>query len=263
MLPDDAWITAFQCKPGSKFIHHFNCHLLPPDKNGHLPPKPDTPISTTISPRGAGQYIGGVSSGTDASLFPEGMGIPLKKGTRVTFDIHYHKEPGPGTGGYDRSEIGFRLTNEPPVRQMGGGPGPLFIFNINIPPDAVHYQIGPIRQTFNHDTDIISLMPHAHKRGAAAKFELFYPDGTSEVILDVPNYDFEWQTVYYLNELKRVPAGTSVEYTAWYDNTQEKGDVYNFDHTKTVHFGQTSNDEMMMGFMMTAEAPGDEKDASD
>ena len=26
-----------------------------------------------------------------------------------------------------------------------------------------------------------------------------------------------------------------------------------FDHTKTVRFGQTSNDEMMMGFMMTAE----------
>lgn len=260
-LPGDRWITAFQCKPGSKFIHHFNCHLLPPGKDGYLPPKPDSPISSSISPRGAGQYIGGVSSGTDASVFPDGMGIPLPKGTRVTFDIHYHKEPGPGTGGYDQSEIGFRLTDQQPVRQMGAGPGPLFIFDINIPPNAEHYQLGPISQTFKQDADIISLMPHMHKRGAAAKFELFYPDGTNEVILEVPKYDFEWQTVYYLKDFKRVPAGTRVEFTAWYDNTPEKAALRNFDHNKTVTFGQTSNDEMMMGFMMTAEV--DSESSSD
>ncbi|HIA46865.1 MAG TPA: hypothetical protein EYN96_02540, partial [Candidatus Hydrogenedentes bacterium] len=44
-LPEDVWITSFQCKPGSKIIHHFNCHLLPPT-DGKLPPAQDKPESS-------------------------------------------------------------------------------------------------------------------------------------------------------------------------------------------------------------------------
>ena len=160
-LPEDMYITAFQCKPDSKVIHHFNCHLLYPDKDGKLPPPPDHPESSAISPVGAGQYLGGISSGSDPVVWPEGFGIPLKKGTRVTFDIHYHKEPGPGTGVYDQSSIGFALTKEKPTRVMGGA-RPLMHFNINIEPGDSNYQIGPISQVLQKDIDVVSLMPHMH-----------------------------------------------------------------------------------------------------
>ena len=98
-------------------------------------------------------------------------------------------------------------------------------------------------------------MPHMHMRGKAARFEAFYPDGTTEVLLDVPQFDFSWQTVYYYEELKRIPKGTRVEYTAWYDNSPGKAARYGFDSNRTVRFGQPSTDEMMMGFMMSAAAP--------
>lgn len=255
MLPEDMWITAFQCKPGSDLIHHFNAHLLYPDENGELPPPPEFPGEGEIAPRGAGTYIGGVASGTDAIPYPDGFGIPLKRGTRVTFDVHYHKEPGPGTGKWDRSEIGFKLTSTPPVRQLGGnmnGAGPLAVYRFAIPPGAEGYQLGPVSRTFTKDSEIISLMPHMHMRGAAAKFEAFYPDGTSEVLLEVPHYDFGWQTVYRYRDLKFVPAGTRLEYTAWFENTPERAAVYGFDPTRTVTFGRESTDEMMMGFVTSA-----------
>jgi hypothetical protein len=95
-----------------------------------------------------------------------------------------------------------------------------------------------------------------HMRGKAAKFEAFYPDGTTEVLLEVPAYDFEWQTVYYYKDLKRIPKGTRVEFTAWYENSPEKGAKYGFDATETVRFGQPSDAEMMMGFLMSARADG-------
>jgi mono/diheme cytochrome c family protein len=249
-LPEDMWITGFQCKPDSKIIHHFNCHLLAPEK-GELPPRRDDPISGDIAPQGAGQYIGGVSSGTDANVFPEGFGLLLKKGTRVTFDIHYHKEPGEGTAVWDQSNIGFKLTSTPPKRELKS-PGPLFLFNIDIPPGESGYTLGPVAQVFKQDSEIISLMPHMHMRGDKAKFELFYPDGTSEVALYVPRYDFSWQTVYYFDEMKRVPAGTRIEYTAWYDNSEEKAAEAGFDPAQRVRFGQKSTDEMMMGFVMAS-----------
>ncbi len=254
-LPGDRWITAFQCKPDSPIIHHFNAHLLAPT-DGKLPPPPGFPKTELgqIAPVGAGQYIGGTASGTDANRYPEGFGLLLRKGTRVTFDIHYHKEPGPGTGLWDRSEIGFRLTDKPPARQLSAGAGLLTTMNIEIPPGASRFQIGPVARTFRRPMDIVSLMPHMHLRGTAARFEAFYPDGTSEVLLHVPRYDFSWQTVYYYRELKRLPAGTRVEYTAWYDNTAELAAARGFDPAQTVGFGPASTDEMMMGFMLCSEA---------
>ncbi len=252
-LPNDVWITSFQCKPGSKIIHHFNCHLLAPGADGKLTPHRDAPESDAISPVGAGIYIGGVSSGTDANLFPADFGVPLKRGSRVTFDIHYHKEPGAGTAVTDVSHIGFKLTSTPPKRQLGGVK-PLMNFDINIPPYEKRLQIGPIKQTIKDDVDIISFMPHMHMRGTEALFELFYPDGTSEVGLHVPQYDFSWQTVYYLKEMKRIPAGTRIEYTAWYDNSKEMAEKRGFDPAQEVHYGESSTDEMTMGFIMAAVA---------
>jgi len=252
-LPEDTYITSFQCKPDSKVIHHFNCHLLSPDKNGTLPPAPTSAESSAISPVGAGNYLGGISSGSDPVVWPEGFGIPIKKGTRVTFDIHYHKEPGPGTGVMDQSQIGFILSKEKPTRVMGGA-APLMHFNIDIKPGDPNYKIGPISQTIMKDIDVVSLMPHMHMRGKSALFEAFYPDGTSEELLRVPVYDFAWQTVYYYDQLKRIPKGTRIEYTAWYDNSAEFAEKRGFDPEQAVTFGQRSSDEMMMGFLMSAAA---------
>ena len=258
-LPTDMWITAFQCKPGSSIIHHFNCHLLAPDENGQLPPGRDSEVSADLAPRGAGQYIGGVSSGTDANVYPEGFGLLLEKGSRVTFDIHYHKEPGPGTGVVDLSHIGFRLSKTPPEREIGS-PGPLMNFNINIAPGEKGHKIGPVSQVIKEPTEIIAMLPHMHMRGSQAKFELFYPDGRSEVALFVPDYDFSWQTVYYFKEHLVVPADTRIEYTAWYDNSPERAAERGFNPEQRVTYGQKSTDEMMMGFVMSAPLPESESD---
>jgi hypothetical protein len=257
-LPNDAWITSFQCKPGSNIIHHFNCHLLPP-KEGKLPPAPGKPESSTLAPTGAGQYIGGISSGSDPVVWPENFGIPFKKGTRVTFDIHYHKEPGPGTAVDDQSQIGFILTDKKPVREMGGAT-PMMRFDINIAPGQERYQMGPVSQILKDDIEVVGYMPHMHMRGKEALFEAIYPNGTHEVLLHVPRYDFAWQTVYYYDKLKTLPKGTKIEYTAWYDNSEEYAQQRGFDPAQTVKYGQKSSDEMMMGFMMSAKI---EKSKSD
>lgn len=259
-LPEDRWVVAFQCKPDSDIIHHFNLHLLPPDENGELPPPPEFPDQDQIapSPENSGSYMGGVSSGSDANRYPEGYGFLLRKGSRVTFDIHYHKEAGEGTGKWDQSSIGFVFADEPVERSLGSGLRPIMNFTFAIPPNDGNHQVGPYSTVARRDTDIIALMPHMHMRGKAARFEAFYPDGTTEVLLDVPQFDFSWQTVYYYDQMKRIPKGTRIEYTAWYDNSAEKAARYGFDSTRTVRFGQPSTDEMMMGFMMSAGVPESE-----
>ncbi len=254
MLPDDRWVVAFQCKPDSGVIHHFNLHLLEPDANGELPPPPEFPNQMQIapSPENAGQYMGGTASGSDANVYPDGFGFLLKKGSRVTFDIHYHKESGPGTAVFDQSSIGFKFADKELSRKLGSGVSSLMKFDFAIPANDPNYQVGPLSTVVQQDTDVISLMPHMHMRGKAAKFEAFYPDGTSEVLLEVPRYDFSWQIVYYYEQLKRLPKGTRIEYTAWYDNSSDRAALYGFDNERVVRFGQPSTDEMVMGFIMGA-----------
>ena len=73
-----------------------------------------------------------------------------------------------------------------------------------------------------------------------------YPDGSAEVLLDVPAYDFNWQHRYELAEPKRLPAGTVVRCAAVYDNSADN--PYNPDPTATVRAGPQSWDEMFNGY---------------
>ncbi len=251
MLPDDVYIRGFQCKPGLSIIHHFNALMLPPDENGQLPPKPTRFESDTIAPEGAGRFLGGAASGAGANLYPDGYGIKLVKGSRITFDIHYTKEAGPGTALVDStSQVGFYFAKKPPKKKMEILN--LTRFDIDLPPGDARYELGPAESIVERDSVIISMTPHMHLRGKAAKYEAFYPDGTSEVLLEVPTYDFAWQLSYRYDEFKKIPAGTRIEFTAWYDNSPEYGDLRGFDPEQHVRFGRWSSDEMMMGFVVLA-----------
>lgn len=251
MLPEDVYIQGFQTKPGVKFIHHFNAHILSPDTNGDLPPAPAQGQSDSVAPEGAGMYLGGMASGSEANMYPLGYGALLEKGTRVTFDIHYHKQTGVGTGAVDDgSQIGFYFTKEPPKSTVGMSR--MMRFDIDIPPGEPSYMMERISTPIEQDSAIVLFMPHMHTRGKAAKFEALYPDGTTEVLIDVPRYDFSWQTVYYYKDMKPLPEGSRLKYTAWYDNSEEYSLQRGFDPSENVRFGQKSSDEMMMGFVMLA-----------
>jgi hypothetical protein len=85
-----------------------------------------------------------------------------------------------------------------------------------------------------------------HVRGKDMTYTALYPDGTSEVLLSVPKYDFNWQITYELATPKRLPKGTKVEVVAHYDNSP--GNKYNPDPTKDVSWGDQTWEEMMIGF---------------
>jgi hypothetical protein len=93
----------------------------------------------------------------------------------------------------------------------------------------------------------MGLIPHMHYRGKDFKFTAFYPDGTQEVLLNVPRYDFAWQTNYLVKEPIEIPAGTLIETVSHYDNSADNLD--NPDPTRDVGFGQESYDEMHIGFL--------------
>jgi hypothetical protein len=85
-----------------------------------------------------------------------------------------------------------------------------------------------------------------HQRGKRARFSLVWPDGHREVLLEVPRYDFHWQTNYRLVEPLHIPKGAKLEFVAWYDNSA--GNPNNPNPRAFVFWGQQSWEEMMCGF---------------
>jgi len=93
---------------------------------------------------------------------------------------------------------------------------------------------------------MLAMFPHMHLRGKAFRYTALYPSGESEILLDVPHYDFAWQNHYELSEPKQMPAGTRLHCEAWYDNSENN--LANPDPTVTVRWGDQTWEEMMIGY---------------
>ena len=117
---------------------------------------------------------------------------------------------------------------------------------IQIPPGEKEYK-NQAKQLFEHDATLYALFPHMHFRGKAMKFTALYPDGSKEVLLNVPNYNFNWQRGYLFETPKKIPARTVVYVDAVFDNSEQN--TFNPAPEKTVYWGDFSFDEMLIGYM--------------
>ena len=107
--------------------------------------------------------------------------------------------------------------------------------------------------TVDSDIRVIGFTPHMHLRGKSFEFRAVFPDGTREVLLRVPKYDFNWQLTYDLAEERVFPKGTKFEATATFDNSENN--PFNPDPKASVRFGDQTWDEMMVGFIDIAIKP--------
>ncbi len=105
---------------------------------------------------------------------------------------------------------------------------------------------------FRKDSYLTMLGPHMHYRGSDANFKLVYPDGRIEEILNVPNYQFNWQKTYDFKEPLFLPAGTEMVFRGTFDNSANNPD--NPDPSQTLTWGEQTWQEMFFGFFRYVEA---------
>lgn len=231
-LPEDRWLRAIEWRGDSEVVHHI------------------VGAASIEGPDGEVQRfeLGSIAPGEEGTKYPEGYGKLLRKGSRIHFNMHYHKEAGKGTGVWDQSLVGFRFWDEgkdPEIQHYVHRNG-IRNRDFEIPPGHPNWEVSAA-QTFEHDTTLLSLHPHMHLRGKDARYEIVYPDGRREALLDVPAFDFNWQLDYTFATPKRVPAGSRVEFTVHYDNSPDN--IYNPDPTIPMVWGGPTTSEMMIGYV--------------
>jgi len=246
---EDKWIMAAEAKPGSlETVHHILVIVVPPDSQRGFRGRRrgDRDQGGGRSRRGGGigggNLIAGYAPGMNPMLNTDGKtAMHVKAGSKLIFQLHYTPN---GTPAKDLSYVGFQYADPDEVEYVARSTSVMNPF-FTIPPGASNYQI-TAKTTFEHDTWIASMTPHMHTRGKAFRYEATYPNSETEVLLDVPRYDFNWQTTYQLEEPKLMPKGTTLLCTAVWDNSEDN--LSNPDPNKQVTWGDQTWEEMMIGF---------------
>lgn len=233
-LAEDKWVKAIEIRPTSpQVVHHVLVFVVYPPNHPRLGEQPRYKD-------GLDGYFAGLVPGQGHVVFPRGVAKFLPSEALLIFQIHYTPN---GTATTDRPKIGLVYHDGPPERELSTRG--VFNTRFRIPPGDPNYRV-TASHAFRNPTRLLSFNPHSHVRGKAYKYELEYPDGKTETVLDLPRYDFNWQMEYVLRDPIDVPAGTRLKVTAWYDNSDKN--PANPDPTSTVRFGDQTWDEMMIGY---------------
>ena len=230
-LDESKWVQAIEIQPGSpEVVHHVIITL-------HIPGQG----KRSSAEREEDGLWAGYVPGQSVWKYPQGFARHLPKGSRLIFQMHYTPN---GIATTDQTRVGVIFADEFPeheVRVKG-----LSNHRIRIPPGARHHrEEASLRLPV--DATLLGFLPHMHLRGSACRYEVIDTTGNQEVLLDIPNYDFNWQLLYRYAEPRTFHEGDIIHFTAWFDNSAEN--PANPDPTQTVRWGQQTFDEMLLGYV--------------
>jgi hypothetical protein len=252
-LEHDTWIRAAEFRIDQRAaVHHMNAFIRPPGSS-FLDGFPLEQIFTpTVSERGKRrdgerffdrrQLLLGYEPGYEPMPWLESGAKLVKAGSDVVFELHYNPN---GKEVIDHSELGLYFASSPPQDRVLAI-DTLRDLDLAIPPGNSDY-ISRASMTLATPARLLSIQPHMHLRGKQMEVRAIYPDGHSETLINVPKYDFNWQTTYVFNQPLDLPAGTRLESVAGYDNSSEN--AFNPNPAATVHWGDQTTDEMHIAFL--------------
>ena len=238
-LPEDKWVKAVEFVAGdTTVLHHIIAWAQAPD-NGS-----GRGGAFGILNQGIG--LGAYAPGNAINTYPEGAGFPLEQGSGLILQMHYTTS---GKEAVDASQIGIHFWDEEPERPILGGSAA--DLEIDIAPFEANHEMVATKK-FRKDSYLTMVGPHMHYRGYDANFKLVYPDGSEEEVLNVPNYQFNWQKTYDFKEPKYMPAGTEMVFRATFDNSDMN--PFNPDPSAEISWGEQTWQEMFFGFFRYVEA---------
>jgi hypothetical protein len=237
----DKWLKAAVVRPSNRrVVHHYIVW------EGH---------STSAQLSG----IAGYAPGRTERPYPEGTGVFLPANSDLTFNLHYTSN---GTNEVDQPQLGLWYADTPPAKQLKTISAINYLFTggfTSIEAGNANYEIianGYVLNNqptlsaviFQNPVRLYSFSPHMHFRGLRMRFELTLPGSTTkQILLSVPKYDFDWQTIYTLETPLDLPAQSRIDVIGAFDNSAQN--VFNPDPTLAVKWGEQSWDEMFIGYM--------------
>ena len=224
---EEKWVKAAQVIPGNRsVVHHAIVFIRPPD---------DQPF------RGVG-WLTAYVPGQRMIPMPPGHARRVPAGSRLVFQMHYTTN---GTEQDDLSKVGVIFADPKDVTDEV-----ITLIGIDqefeIPPHAENHEVKGRVRWMPKDGKLLAIAPHMHVRGKSFEMSAEKEDG-STTLLNVPQYDFNWQHSYVLSQPVPLADITNLNFTATFDNSEKN--PFNPDPAQWVNWGDQTWEEMAVVFL--------------
>lgn len=236
---EDKWVSAAQVIPGNRpTVHHCIVFVRPPDGS---------------DVRGVG-YLTGYVPGQRSFRMAPGHARRIPAGSKFVFQMHYTPN---GAEQDDLTQVGMTFIPESQVTHEA-----ITLLGIDqefeIPPQVDNHSVQGSLGWFPKNAELTAIIPHMHVRGKS--FQAVSESGDrSNILLDVPRYDFNWQHVYEFATPLPLDSIDKLSFTIWYDNSPKN--PANPDPTQTVTWGDQTWEEMAIAFFEVSEPRGGKSEA--
>ncbi len=200
--------------------------------------------------------LGGWAPGILPKYLPDGVGYPLPAGADFVIQVHYHRD---GRLEKDRTQVGLYFAKKPIEKSMLGlvvtgrfktdskARGGRFSALGYIPAGDEHF-VSHGATIAMEDCTMYTVMPHMHLLGKSVKITMTPPDGKPETLIEVADWDYNWQEQFLLRTPIHVKAGARFDIEAVFDNSS-KNPLNPNNPPADVRFGEQTTNEMLFGFL--------------
>ncbi|HET7711488.1 MAG TPA: ascorbate-dependent monooxygenase [Thermoanaerobaculia bacterium] len=251
-LTSDQYVAGIDIRPGDRtLVHHVIAYIDTTGESVRLDENDPGPGYTSFGGPGFAivnpdaTTLGGWAPGYRPFVLPDGVAMSLPAGSRVVLQVHYH--PHHGKTGPDKTEIGIYYAKRKPAKLLRILP--VLNTTFTIPPGASNYEV---KATFPFltpwATHLWVIAPHMHLLGKKMKVEATPLNGPTQCLINIEDWDFNWQNVYRFKNPIPLPAGSRLSLTAYFDNSENNPRNPN-QPPKSVSWGEATTDEMCIAFI--------------
>lgn len=249
---EDKYVSAIDIHPGDrKTVHHVIAFIDTTGESEKLDAADPQPGYTCFGGPGFtissldSATLGGWAPGSRPVMLPDDVAMKLPANARIVLQVHYHPhDPVPLP---DKTEIGVYYANKIPkkiLRML-----PLANTTFTIPPGNANFQVSQVLPGFLvPNIHLYVVAPHMHLLGRKMQVNAYTPTGENMCLINIDDWDFNWQGLYRYKDPIAIPAGSTVQMNAFFDNSADNWRNPN-NPPKPVSWGEATTDEMAIAFL--------------
>lgn len=232
------YLTGFELTPGDTRVVHHAILYAPTDDDAVAAAQELDDAEAGYGwtcyggPGVDADFTAGWVPGVGAVDYPEGTGVELAD-RKLVLQVHYNLVNGPFP---DQTSVALQLEDSVARTAVWAS---VSQHDLNIPPGESAWAQGRLSEV-KGDIDVWGFVPHMHELGKSFQLQVHHADGSSECLIDIPDWDFHWQGIYFYEESMQLSGDDYVEIGCIYDSTSRD---------ETVTWGDGTTDEMCLAYV--------------
>jgi hypothetical protein len=181
------------------------------------------------------------TAGSQPHRLPEGVGIRVAAQADIVVQVHYHPT---GKAGDDSTRVGLYLSRRPTKQALHWNNASNYTFKL--PPGKANVEV-KASWKIPVDVEALAVSPHMHLLGHDMHMSVRLPNGVTQNLIEIADWDPSWQSAYYFQKPITLPAGSIVNVVAHFDNSAHARNPNK--PPRMVKFGPNFDDEMCVGYI--------------